>query len=281
VTAVARAPLLAQLDSLALASGQVALWHLGQASFAVRAAGTTVLVDPYLAPHPDRLVPPPFAPDEATGVDAIVCTHDHLDHLDRETLPALAAASPEATVVVPRPFAGEVAALGVPDGRIVGAQPGETVRIGGLALHVLPASHSDDPAEGYGFGRERSGGLYRFLGYVLEAGGTRVYHAGDTIPFEGLEELLRKHRVQLALLPINGRDPAREALGLAGNLDEREAAHLAAGARVDALVPMHYDMFAANPGSPARLLEIVDGERLDVAVIVLSRSRPFVYSGAR
>jgi L-ascorbate metabolism protein UlaG (beta-lactamase superfamily) len=281
VTVAAQAALLARLSELELGRGQVALWHLGQSSFALRAAGATVLIDPYLAPHSDRLVPPPFAPEEATGVDVIACTHDHLDHLDRETLPALAAASPAAIVIVPTPFVDDVARLGVPSERIVGAQPGETIEIGSLVIHVLPACHGDDPAAGYGFGRERSGGLYRFLGYVLEAGGTPICHAGDTIPFDGLEELLREHRVDLALLPINGRDAVREALGIVGNLDEREAAHLAAGAGVDALVPMHYDMFEANPGSPARLVEIVHRERLDVAVFVLSRTRPFVYSPAR
>lgn len=93
--------------------------------------------------------------------------------------------------------------------------------------------------------------------------------------------MIRQHRVELALLPINGRDAAREALGIVGNLDEEEAARLAARAAVDALVPMHYDMFEANPGSPARLLEIVRRERLDLAVFVLSRRQPFVYSPAR
>lgn len=281
MTVPAQAAQLARLSELELEHGQVALWHLGQASFALRAAGATVLIDPYLAPHPDRRIPPPFAPEEASGVDVIACTHDHLDHLDRETLPALAAASPNASVVVPRPFAGEVAQLGVSAERIIGAQPGEALEIRDLVIHVLPASHGDDPAEGYGFGRERSDGLYRYLGYLVEADGTRICHAGDTIPFEGLEDLLRERRVDLALLPINGRDPAREALGIVGNLDEREAAHVAAGAGVDALVPMHYDMFEANPGSPARLVDIVENETLDVAVIVLSRNRPFVYSPVR
>jgi L-ascorbate 6-phosphate lactonase len=226
-------------------------------------------------------VPPPFAPEEASGVDAVLCTHDHLDHLDRETLAAAASAAPSAHVVVPRPFAEEVAHLGVPSGRIVGAQPSDVLEIHGLTIRALPARHSDDPADGYDFGRERSGGLYRFLGYLFETEGTRVYHSGDTIPFDGLAEQLRNHHVDLALLPINGRDQAREALGIAGNLDEREAAHVAADAGVEALVPMHYDMFASNLGSPARLVEIVRNDGLDVVVIVLSRSRPFVYAPVR
>lgn len=171
MSVAAQAPLLTRLSGLELAPGQIALWHLGQSSFALRAAGATVLIDPYLAPHPDRLVPPPFAPEEASAVDVIACTHDHLDHLDRETLPALAAASPEAIVVVPRPFADDVARLGIAPGRIVGAQPGETIGAGSVAIHVLPACHGDDPAAGYGFGRERSEGLYRSSATSLSPSG--------------------------------------------------------------------------------------------------------------
>jgi L-ascorbate 6-phosphate lactonase len=281
MTTVAQAPLLTRLGKLEVSPGHVALWHLGQSSFAVAAGGATVLVDPYLAPHPDRLVPPPFAPGEAIGVDVVLCTHDHLDHLDRETLAAVAAASPDAVVVVPRPFAADLALLGVPPHRIVGAQPDDTLDVRGLTIHAVPACHGEDPSAGYSFGRELSGGLYRYLGYVLETEGTSVYHAGDTIPFDGLEELVRAWRVDLALLPINGRDEVRERLGIVGNLDEREAAHLAAAAGVEAIVPMHFDMFETNPGSPARLVEIVERERLELAVIVLSRTRPFVYSPTR
>ena len=265
---------------LAPSWGQVALWWLGQSGFGLRSHAATLLVDPFLAHHPDRLVPPPCRPEQVGGLDAVAVTHDHLDHLDEESLPSLAKASPDALLVVPEPLVGRVAALGIPAERVAGVQPDRPLELDRLTIHPIPACHGDDPRDGYGFGQERSEGLYRYLGYVFDLGGVRVYHAGDTIPYDGMAERLRALDVDVALVPINGRDAEREAQGIVGNLDEEEAARLAAAIDADLLVPMHYDMFAANPGSPERLVEIARTEFPDLQVLVPSRARRFVYTNA-
>ncbi len=259
-----------QLD---LDRGEVALRWLGQASFVLGFRGATVLVDPFLAPHPDRLVPPPFAPDEATGVDLVAITHDHLDHLDRESLPGIATASPAARFVAPLPL---VDRLGVPVDRIIGLRPGETADVAGLRVHAVAALHGDTSADAYSFDGAAGDGRCRFLGYVFAGDAIRVYHAGDTIPYDGLADAVCGLAPDVALLPINGRDAAREALGIVGNLDEREAVELAVAAGVDLLVPMHWDMFAANPGSPGR---VADAARRHPALSVLvpGRNRLFLY----
>ena len=263
---------------LAPAWGQVALWWLGQSGFGLRGNAATLVVDPFLADHPDRLVPPPFRPDQVGGLDAVVVTHDHLDHLDEKSLPGLAEASPDARFVVPEPLVDRLLDLGIPPERVAGAQPDRPLALDGLTVHPVPASHGDDLEDGYGFGLEQSNGLYRYLGYVFDLGGVRVYHAGDTIPYEGMEDRLRDLRVDVALLPINGRDAEREGKGIVGNLDEEEAANLAAAIGVDLLVPMHYDMFAANPGSPEKLVGLARRKHPELQVLVPSRARRFVYT---
>jgi L-ascorbate 6-phosphate lactonase len=263
---------------LAPAWGQVVLWWLGQSGYGLRGNASTLVVDPFLADHPDRAFPPPFRPDQVGGLDAIVITHDHLDHLDEESLPGLAAASPNACVLVPEPLVGRVRDLGIAAARVVGVQPDRPLQLDGLTVHPVPASHGDDVQEGYGFGFHRSDGLYRFLGYVFDLGGVRVYHAGDTIPYDGMEERLRGLGVDVALLPINGRDAEREGRGIVGNLDEEEAAELAAAIGADLLVPMHYDLFVSNPGSPERLVELARTRHPELQVLVPSRARRFVYT---
>jgi len=266
------------LRALDLAPGTIALWWLGQAGFAVRAGGLVMLLDPFLAPMAERLSTPAFDPDDAVGVDVVTCSHEHYDHLDLASLPAIARASPKARFIVPRPLVDAVAAAGVPRQRIVGAQPDERIRLDGVTLHPLPARHGVGMADAYTFGRELSGGLYRFLGFVVDDGVARVYHAGDTIAYDGQAERLRALNVDVALLPINGRDHYREAAGIVGNLDHREAARLAADAKVDVLVPMHYDAFASNRGYPSHLVDFIGREELPVAVLVPTRDRPVLYT---
>jgi L-ascorbate metabolism protein UlaG (beta-lactamase superfamily) len=280
VTRVTASPTVA-LRALDLAPGTVALWWLGQAGFAIRAGGLVLLLDPFLAPMAERVSAPAFDPEDAVSVDVVTCSHEHYDHLDLASLPTIARASPGARFVVPRPLVDAVAAAGVPRDRLIGAQPDERIRLDGVSLHPVPARHGVGMGDAYSFGRELSGGLYRYLGYVLDDGVARVYHAGDTIVYDGQAERLRALRADVALLPINGRDHFREAAGIVGNMDHREAAQLAEGAGVELLVPMHYDTFPQNLGFPSHLVDVVRRDHPSLAVLIPSRDRPVLYSKAR
>jgi L-ascorbate 6-phosphate lactonase len=243
----------------------VALVWLGQASFALRLGGRTVLIDPFLSAHPDRLVPAPFAPAETHGVELVLITHDHLDHLDDDAVRGIASASPNALFVVPEDVVDRVSSLNVDATRIRGLPADGNTEIGTLTVDAVPAAHGVTMEDAYRLGP--------FLGYVVSAGGVRVYHSGDTVPFDGLVERLRVLNVHLALLPINGRDPVREAEGIVGNLDAHEAARLAGEIGADAAVPMHWDMFAGNPGDPAAFVA-----ESDTTAIVLRHTHPFIYT---
>ncbi|HZD38555.1 MAG TPA: MBL fold metallo-hydrolase [Actinomycetes bacterium] len=273
-TAAIRTP--ADLERIELAPGQAALWWLGQSGFALRAGRTTLLLDPFLARHPDRLSPPSFAPEQGTGVGAILCSHEHIDHLDAESLPGLAAAAPEARVVVPTPLVPRVVDLGILPDRVIGAQPDEPFELDGVTIHPVPSRHGVNVADAYTYGKELSDGLYRYLGYVVEAGGLRIYHAGDTLADEELQDRLVRLAPRVVLLPINGRDHYRESWNYVGNMDHREAVKLAAAVGADLLVPMHYDMFPTNLGYPAHAVDFAGRHHQDLAIMLPSRQRPFV-----
>ena len=93
---------------------------------------------------------------------------------------------------------------------------------------------------------------------IRQINGVRPYHAGDTILYDGLIERLRKHSIDIACLPVNGRDGWRERRGMIGSLDRREAAELAVIVNADVLIPMHNDVFAANHVTPAVLADFLD-----------------------
>lgn len=272
------ASLLARLRALRLGEGQLALCHLGQASFLLRDAERTVLLDPYLSAAPGRRFAPPLDPEALDDVALVLVTHEHDDHFDPDTLRALAGASPEAAFVVPAVLREPTLALGVGEQRVHVARPGSPLTVAGVAVLPFRAVHARTPAEPYAFGYP--GGEDAFLGYGAVVGGVRVYHAGDTLWWEGLEAEVAAWEPQLALLPVNGRDSIRERQGLVGNLDPVEAAHLAAAIGAQVLVPMHYDLFAQNLGDPWRSVESVVRGELGVAVLVLPLATPYVVAPA-
>jgi L-ascorbate 6-phosphate lactonase len=267
---------LERLRQTSLPDGGVALSWLGQSGFILRTKTSTALIDPFLSPHHGREYESALAPRGASGIDVVFCTHEHVDHFDAESVPAIAEASPGAVFVVPTPIADMVTEAGVPSDRVVGLQPDDPVELAGLKIRAVPAMHGVTMEDAYGFGEQLSGGLIRFLGYVVDAGSVRLYHAGDTIHYPGMESVLRDLSVEIAMLPINGRDGKREARGIVGNLSEREAAWLANSIGADIIIPMHYDLFARNRGYPEWLLQSVYRDHPGVHVLVPAREAPFV-----
>jgi L-ascorbate metabolism protein UlaG (beta-lactamase superfamily) len=160
-----------------LGAGEVLLWWLGQAGFVLRGGGATVLVDPYLTSAGARRFPPPFPAADAAGVDAVLVTHEHGDHLDVDVARGFAEAGSEARWVVPEPAVDQLTSLGIRRELIEPAQPGRPVTIGSVRVDPLAAHHGVDMTDAYGTGAELSGGLVRFLGYLVDLGGTRVYRS--------------------------------------------------------------------------------------------------------
>lgn len=261
----------------------VTLWWLGQSGFVLSAPGVRVAIDPYLSPRPDRTVEAPCAPEDLADVDAILVTHEHRDHLDLATLRRAVAARPDGPpIVLPAPLMDDAAAAGLPNKRLIAAQPGDVLRFGpdpGAAVWPVPARHGrTSPPAVYDFGHAESDGRYRYLGYVVRLGGVTLYHSGDSLLYEGLADRLRELRVDVALLPINGRDFHREGRNILGNMTEREAADVAAEAGCSLVVPMHYELFAHNPGDPGRLVEYVRRAHPELTVAVPSHMRGLTVS---
>lgn len=227
------------------------VWWLGQSGFLVRYQSRHLLLDPYLSdsltkkyaatdkPHV-RMTERVIAPERLDFIDVVTSSHNHTDHLDAETLLPLMAANPELTIMVPaanREFAA--GRLGVPEARLTAIDDGDVGEAAGFRLHAIPSAHETVERD--------KRGRARFLGYIVECGGKRIYHSGDTVLYDGMADRLRAFAVDLALLPINGADPARR---VAGNLDGREAAELGNNIGAKLVAPCHYEMFEFNTAKP-------------------------------
>lgn len=239
------------------APGRPGLYWLGQAGFWIETGRHRILIDPYLsdslakkyagkANDHRRMMPAPIDVEALPRPDLVLVTHAHTDHMDPDTLRPLATRFPDVPFVVPvarmevaRERIGESANL-------VGVDAGETFDpLEGIAVTAFPAAHEtlERDAEG----------RFVFLGYGIRAGAFRLYHSGDTIPFDGLAEAVRTFHPDVALLPVNGRDATRLAAGIPGNLTLDEAVALAGAAGAAFLVPHHFGLFAFNTADEAAI----------------------------
>lgn len=267
--ATATGSIVAQIEQRSVPPRALGIWWLGQASFVIKGSGTIIYIDPYLAPDPHRLVPPPFSPDEAPAGDLVLCTHDHSDHVDHVTLPALARSSPRAKIVIPYPAREQLIAEGIDAERLIVPVVDEPMRFGEILVTAIPAAH-----ESLDYSPERG---YPYLGYIVEINGVKLYHSGDCTIYEGLLERLREHKPDVAFLPINGADWKRRNNDIVGNMSYRDAADLADAAGIDLTIPMHYGMFRTNTVPPGYFVNYVHDYYPALKTHVMARYEGLIY----
>jgi L-ascorbate 6-phosphate lactonase len=230
--------------------GELVFWWLGQSGYAIKIGGLIMYVDGYFTNSPGRSVPPKIRGDQVSNADIIMGTHDHSDHIDRAAWVDIAKASPQAVFVVPAGIVStlerELPALG---GRLIGINDGQTVNCKGLEITGVASAH-----EFLDYNPET--GLYPYMGYSVSDGTVRFYHSGDACIYEGMISKIRQTgHLNVAFLPINGRDAVRLRANCIGNMTYQEAVDLAGTLRPDLTVPGHYDMFKHNSEDPQKFAD--------------------------
>ena len=243
-------------------AGRVTLYWLGQAGFVVSSGGRRLVIDPYLSdtlgtkyrgtatPH-ERMMPAPITIAGLGPVDLALITHHHTDHMDPGTLAPLAASRTGLRFVVPAASRDEaLRRTGAEAARLDAIDAGDTVvPWPGLEITAVRAAHETLERD--------AGGHHRFLGYVLRftvpGGAVTLFHSGDTVPFDGQVEEVRRLRPDVALLPVNGRSAALLARGVPGNMTLDEAVALSEAVGVGTMVAHHHGLFAFNTCDPERL----------------------------
>jgi L-ascorbate 6-phosphate lactonase len=220
-----------------VAAGELAIYWLCQAGFAFKSsANEVVYIDPYFSDVVERLIgfkrmmTCPVRAEEANA-DLVVCTHEHLDHMDTDALPVVARNS-RTHFTGPIECIKEFAKLGIPADRCHLLEEGKSLTFGGVEINAVYADHGDLAPDA--------------LGIVLDFGGVKVYHTGDTAyrPKEFIPAIEMKPEV---LIPcINGRF---------GNMDAKEAALMTGLVKPRVVIPSHFWMFVEQNGEPAAFLD--------------------------
>jgi L-ascorbate metabolism protein UlaG (beta-lactamase superfamily) len=236
----------------------LSLYWLGQAGFVIDAGGRRLVIDPYLSdslaekyrgrlyPH-QRMMAAPVTTDALGDIDLVLSTHQHTDHMDPQTLQPLFGVRPEIKLVAP--LAAEEEALkrsGIGPDRLLLLDAGDRINpLPGVSITATRSAHETLERD--------AAGHYKFLGYVIEIGGVRLWHSGDTIPYDGMIDEVAALKPDIALLPVNGRSAELLANGVPGNLALAEAIDITKGIGAKALVAHHFGMFSFNTADPAEI----------------------------
>jgi L-ascorbate metabolism protein UlaG (beta-lactamase superfamily) len=239
--------LVAEMNSLVSDSKSFYLWWLGQSGFLLQWKGKRVLMDPYLSdsltnkyaatdkPH-IRISERVMDPELLKNISIVSSSHNHTDHLDAETLIPVLKNNPGVKFIIPeanREFVAD--RINCKKEFPVGLTAGQSITVDEFTFHGIPAKHNEI--------EEDANGNCRFMGYAITFGKHKIYHSGDTLWFDEMIDLLKPFGVDVAMLPINGNDPARK---VAGNLNCEEAAKLGKAINAKCVIPCHYDLFDFN-----------------------------------
>lgn len=259
--------LMEQIRQAVVPAGAVSIWWMGQSGYIFKSPGGAVVgVDLYLTDSCAALeegvdlrrrVPVLIEPEEL-DVDLFVCTHNHQDHTDPETIRNLGCKS-SALFAGPHPSCEVFQQLGIDAARIQAAWPDCEIRHLDFVLHgtwALPTDTSD----------------LNHMGFVIECvSGPKVYITGDTDDSPLLESAA-KFAPDVMIAVING--------GF-NNLSAWEAATLAAKIRPKIAIPSHYDMFADNAIDPRQFAAALRVAAPAVEYRELKHGEAFLYAAPR
>jgi L-ascorbate metabolism protein UlaG (beta-lactamase superfamily) len=254
------------------------LTFIGTATTLLRLGPFTILTDPNFLHRGERaylgyglwsrrLTEPALAPAQLPPVDAILLSHLHGDHWDRRSRRELDHALP---VVTTPPAARRLrtrqrfaAAVGLETWqRHVLSREGAT-----LAITSVPGAHS--------LNRALAALLPPVMGAVLELGGDggsitrRVYVTGDTMVFDGLDEIARRHGpLDAAVLHVGGTTlPGGFVVTMTG----ADAVECLRRVRPRAAIPVHYDDYGIFRSGLDEVRRAVDAAGLEVEMRYVER----------
>ena len=208
---------------------------LGQSGYVLQTKCSKIIIDPYLSDCVNRiagrprLLPVPLSPLQI-DCDAVICTHDHLDHLDPDTILEIAD-----TQFFISTLQGKEQLLSLGKTNVVALEVGQSIQIGDFFITAVFARHTVEA-----------------FGLIVRAEGKTLYFSGDTL-FDEKLFAVKQYLPDVAFLCINGK---------LGNMNVQEAIAVAneIGARIN--VPNHYDMFASNAENPALFADFVRGGQI-------------------
>lgn len=205
---------------------------LGQSGYLLKTENSEIIIDPYLSDSVNRVagrprvLPIPIDPQDI-NCDAVICTHNHLDHLDPDTVKGIPV---DQFFITTNEGKIELEKFGKTNVATLNA--GESITVGDLEITAVFADHTVEA-----------------FGLIVKAENKTLYFSGDTLYNEKLFDIAQ-YNPDITFICINGR---------LGNMNVEEALVVAEkiGAKIN--IPNHYDMFASNSENPRLFADNICG----------------------
>jgi L-ascorbate metabolism protein UlaG (beta-lactamase superfamily) len=193
---------------------------LGHDGFRIDAS-TCIYIDPYQI-------------DGGQPADVILITHEHFDHCSPEDVARIQ--QPGTVIITEKDSAKKLSG----DVRVM--TPGERLILDGLTVEAVPA---------YNTNKDFHPKANRWLGFILDIDGVRIYHAGDSDYIPEMKDL----EVDIALLPVSGTYV----------MTADEAVEAALAIKPKLAIPMHYGAIVGGQSDATRFRDKLAG-KIDVLI---------------
>ena len=195
---------------------------LGLAGLMMETGGKIIFIDPYLSNSVAKINPLNFrrVPVEERFLhikpDVIICTHNHLDHVDPETLKYYLEGDCSVTVLASAAAWEEVRKFGGKHNYLRFNRHTE-ITLGDIRFIAVKAEHSDPHS----------------IGVIIEAEGKRYYVTGDTLYNTEIFEDI-PGQIDMLFLPVNG---------VGNNMNMADAKRFCERIKPSVAVPIHCGLF--------------------------------------
>jgi len=207
----------------------------GHAGFLITGNGKNIYIDPY------KLKPG----SGSEKADIILITHSHYDHCSIEDLSRIV--RDNTVVICPADCSSKLSKLHEKlDVRVI--EPGQEQEIDGVRVKAVPA---------YNTNKEFHPKSEYWNGYVLEVGGVKIYHAGDT---DLIPEMQNLSDIDLALLPVGGTY----------TMNADEAARAVFLIKPKKAIPMHFGEVVGSREDAERFVQLCKEEGVEAEVLEVS-----------
>ena len=233
--------------SKVLSKTGTAIFSLGQAGFLIKSkSGQLLGIDLYLSNCVERLeghkgfkrlLPQILSPMDLK-IDAIICTHPHLDHYDIDSIPEIVGNGSHLFCSVDCEQWNKQLLMNYYSEQITYVKPGSKHIFGDFDITFVNCDHGEGAPDA--------------VGVVVKVDNKTIYEVGDScLRLDRTPEISKP--LDVLISPING---------MYGNMDAKDTAKLAETLKPGLTIPCHYGMFASHGGDLKEFYDIMSEKKL-------------------